>query len=825
MSPQHDTAPHDANAIPTAQAIEFVRLITGGRGRIAVARIDPAGGAPVGRTFELPSDTQALTDWIAACDGAANVYFSLNEPVPAEQQHGANGKLKERDVLAIRGIAVDLDPVAAVEREPGGFERERKRLLAKAHEWKDQFVADPSAIVDSGNGVQFIWLFDAPLPNDPDTAAAVKSQAKALARLFGAGADSVQSLDHLFRMPETANLPDERKRAKGRKPTRAHVLSLSPARYSLATLAMLVPPSQSVAADTEALEIDDFDYDAALDAACTPSSLPIDLAEIASSIRTENRRLLDMSDRSARDFALAMRCIERGMTDATKVAQVVFSLSPEKLIEKEEAGRGEQYARRTVERALTRDRKKVDGLLSPLVPVPGELVSEASADVTRGRFAAPLIVSFPILRRAIPQRQWLVFPAIPKGEAVLLVGPPKASKSAWAISLSVAVATGDATALFEKGRDAPWRFKPGRVLIVNNEDSTDEIRRRIAAVVERTGCVPATGSIAVLSGADPEALRLSVRRAVRGSPSVRTEGYDFLAEEVRRFAPDLVIFDSLVSMGEGLSENDNAEMDQLVRDLRRIAAQSGATALLVHHTSKGKADAAGDAGAARGAGAIYGAIRAGFTLIPLTPEQSRRMGLSQGRYIRMDDSGGNYSAKDDRVHVWRIDQFPVGNGIVLEGETHPAAWFDEASRGDTAPVLSYVGALRNDGKKIAAVDAVEGSETAARAPAIARIVYEAVASTGGEQSALDARMKDEIGRRLKAAGFVRGKTHAAIDKALRGSIGADGVAIEFEGRSVRVYRRSLTGRSRSQMFVGYEIVAPAAEAQSSEICGKLRNVA
>lgn len=45
-------------------------------------------------------------------------------------------------------------------------------------------------------------------------------------------------------------------------------------------------------------------------------------------------------------------CGEIGLSDLSDVAQVTFALSPEKLLDKEEDGRGQGYALRTVRRAL-----------------------------------------------------------------------------------------------------------------------------------------------------------------------------------------------------------------------------------------------------------------------------------------------------------------------------------------------------------------------------------------------------------------------------------------------------------------------------------------
>ena len=211
------------------------------------------------------------------------------------------------------------------------------------------------------------------------------------------------------------------------------------------------------------------------------------------------------------------------------------------------------------------------------------------------------LVTFPLDPKTIPRREWLVFRAIPKGETTLLVGPPKAAKSVVALHLAVAVMCGSAVPLFGTNDTAPWRFRKGRVLMVHNEDTTNEIKRRLAAIIQKFAVQPPPGSLMILSGADPDAPRYTVlqRNALAG-PLEPTPERAYIAETIAAFKPDLVIFDSLASLAAGkVSENANLDMDALMRELQTLAKP--AAVLTIHHTSKSRADAPGDATAARGA--------------------------------------------------------------------------------------------------------------------------------------------------------------------------------------------------------------------------------
>ena len=205
--------------------------------------------------------------------------------------------------------------------------------------------------------------------------------------------------------------------------------------------------------------------------------------------------------------------------------------------------------------------------------------------------------------------------------------------------------------------------RKGRVLIIHNKDTTDEIRRRLAAITQTFKLQPPANALMILSGADPGSPRYTVLQCGATGTLEPAPEYAHIARTIDAFTPDLVIFDSLVSMAGGkLSENSNSDMDTLIRTLHGLAARCSAANLTVHHTNKSKADAAGDPTAARGASAVTGAIRAGFTLVPVPDKTYQILGLSPGNYVRLDGTGSNYGRKDNHTYVWWIGSGPIGNG-------------------------------------------------------------------------------------------------------------------------------------------------------------------
>src|SRR5262249_43431687 len=158
-------------------------------GPIALAAIVPDGPLS-GVTFNTSTEGDQIAAWINANDGHANIYFTLNEPRPESERTGKAGKLCEADVAAIRGIAVDLDPPEPADdlRAQEKLKRlasERLRLTAVAAQQTGDVSTPASVAIDSGGGVQLVWLFPESMPATPENVAAAKAQARGLGQMLG----------------------------------------------------------------------------------------------------------------------------------------------------------------------------------------------------------------------------------------------------------------------------------------------------------------------------------------------------------------------------------------------------------------------------------------------------------------------------------------------------------------------------------------------------------------------------------------------------------------------------------------------------------------
>lgn len=349
----------------TSKAVAFmVDLI--GKGLLSVAALDPEEEKPShGATFDIATEQEALYKWIEARQGKYNLHFVLNEPVPAAQQKGANGRIGDADIRELRGIVVDCDPCFDPDAEDGGLAKERERLQLQALNWRDH--AGVSAIIDSGGGYQGVWLFCEPLPATAENVRAVEAQARGLAQVERG--DILPNVSHLFRIPFTVNLPNAKKRAEKRARSRAQgkVFDGADRWHTLDSLKILAPPVTRAAAAASQL---DFDMAAARDAVGDPSRLDADLIQRLKAARAVRPPLdavlsaepAERGERSKRDYSVAANLIEAGICKAEEITAVIAAHSPGKFEEKCGQGDwiGERYLRMTVAKALARVKQPED---------------------------------------------------------------------------------------------------------------------------------------------------------------------------------------------------------------------------------------------------------------------------------------------------------------------------------------------------------------------------------------------------------------------------------------------------------------------------------
>lgn len=166
-----------------------------------------------------PGDEAKIAAWIEPRLGKDNIYFTVN---PLLKPMTGYEKAKKIDVKSLAWLHVDLDPRPA---EPGidlaeHNTRERERALRLLRE----FSPPPTVIVDSGGGYQGFWRLTEEQPINGDETRAIELEAYNIQLEVLLGADACHNSDRIMRLPGTLNVPNEKKRKKGRKLALASVV-------------------------------------------------------------------------------------------------------------------------------------------------------------------------------------------------------------------------------------------------------------------------------------------------------------------------------------------------------------------------------------------------------------------------------------------------------------------------------------------------------------------------------------------------------------------------------------------------------------------------
>ncbi|WP_425400364.1 AAA family ATPase [Aeoliella sp.] len=177
------------------------------------------------------------------------------------------------------------------------------------------------------------------------------------------------------------------------------------------------------------------------------------------------------------------------------------------------------------------------------------------------------------LRERFPELQPPVIEGLLReGETCNVIAAPKVGKSWLVYYVSLSVIMG--WSLFSR-----FCTSQGKVLIIDNELHPETLASRVPVVAEAMGVDPFGGNDGYLDELELWPLRGDLR-------SLNELMYEF--ETIERGDFKLIIFDAKYRFAtEGQSENDNASEARFYNQVDRIADQTGAAIMLVHHSSKG----------------------------------------------------------------------------------------------------------------------------------------------------------------------------------------------------------------------------------------------
>ena len=236
-------------------------------------------------------------------------------------------------------------------------------------------------------------------------------------------------------------------------------------------------------------------------------------------------------------------------------------------------------------------------------------------------------------------REWLVPYRMMRRHITMTTAAPGVGKSTLAIEEAVSIASGSDFLGFGVTR-------PLRVAIINNEETRDELERRVEATCKHFNVRPEAiaDRLFLYSGVDNPKLVL-VRSDRRSGLIIPTEQLGQLQALINVQHLDIVILDPFVQL-HYVEENSNEQISQALVQLRELgsAAAHPAAIHIIHHNRKpvaGNSHQAGDMASARGAGAMGGEAHFFFTLTDMAAEDAEKLNIPETdrvNFLRLDDA-------------------------------------------------------------------------------------------------------------------------------------------------------------------------------------------
>ena len=548
------------------------------------------------------------------------------------------GRCKDHDFLALSAYYVDLDDDV---------------VLAAAAKYKDLDCL-PTAMVITGRHphprAQMLWRLAAPV-RDADLC---RRQNLAIAQALG-GDTSVINPSRVLRLGGSIAWP----RKEGRIIERTELRLLCdgrPAEYLPGQIAKAFPPAEPEPSTPVTSSASPAPQTDGVLSSTPSATLPIGTSNLSVESCLAHIRTGDhWHDNLVR---LTGHWIARGWSDA----EIISATEPLTL-----PGYTVAQTRREVASMIVGGRRKWNA------PNPSyELEEVPPLKPLKPNFLDSLNLAM------LPRRRWLLGRSLLRGHMTLLVAPAGVGKSTHGIARAVAVAT---------GRDIIGEpvHEQVKTWIYNIEDDTDELKRRLGAVLQYWSIpfAETRNLVAVNSGADRPLL---FARVDRNGTVIRQPDVDSCIEQIREHNIGLFVVDPFVETHE-VNENSNEQIKMVAAMFREVARATNCAVLLVHHTAKppqGVSDGhAGNMNTARGASALVGIARVVQTLFAMSDKDAERYDIASEErhlYLRLDDAKANLGLLNPNASWFRRIGVEIANGDEV-GVLMPA---DLKARVDTA---------------------------------------------------------------------------------------------------------------------------------------------
>lgn len=268
----------------------------------------------------------------------------------------------------------------------------------------------------------------------------------------------------------------------------------------------------------------------------------------------------------------------------------------------------------------------------------------------------------------IPTRDWVYGDLCLRKAVTVIIAPPGQSKSTLMVHIGVSKTT-----------DIPILGIPtrgiGRVVYHNNEDSLEEMQRRLSACAQAYGIgkqqffdkdvrgEPQRSRFTLQSG-ERNRLRIATRDPRTGK--IKPYAADQLAEELINLGIDIFIVDPYAETHPA-QENSNEESLEIAAIYRSVAQFANIAIILVHHTRKQSgASSEGHSGnmdSMRGASSLAGVARVVATLDGMTEKEAKRLGIREKdrhTYTKLEGAKANFTLQGGSTRWFQKNGYSIG---------------------------------------------------------------------------------------------------------------------------------------------------------------------
>ncbi|MHB1286517.1 MAG: AAA family ATPase [Leptospirales bacterium] len=179
--------------------------------------------------------------------------------------------------------------------------------------------------------------------------------------------------------------------------------------------------------------------------------------------------------------------------------------------------------------------------------------------------------AFDICQQPLSSVEWLVDRIFPRSGAGTVDGPPESGKSSLIVNLAATIANSGGCWFGQECLSGP-------VVVLGGEKSSRAVWRRD---FERLGKVTRPGSF-LIPELDGPLWKWDRREGVW----IKTPSYAEAIRGIKRIKPVLVIGDTIMRLGLGIDQIDNAQQAALGLELEELAAESGCLFLTIGHTNQ-----------------------------------------------------------------------------------------------------------------------------------------------------------------------------------------------------------------------------------------------